>query len=166
MRQNRETDSILENGKLKENPFGVPSGYFSSMQDEVMAKISAIPVMPPQQYETEEAAPAGFMTYFKPAFAMAAMFGIIFGLGYGAMKITGTYTDDDAVQGTLFSANASDELSEDEVISILDITIEDLFASQEGSEAIEVIEQTMSNEDIEQYLIDSRVTTTAIALLE
>ncbi|MBQ7773771.1 MAG: hypothetical protein IJ383_06870 [Bacteroidales bacterium] len=166
MIQDKEKDNILERGNLKENPFGVPSGYFSSMQDEVMAKISAIPVVPPQQYEADEAPHAGFMTYFKPAFAMAAMFGIIFGLGYGAMKITGTYTDDGSVQGTLVSANASDELSEDEVISILDITIEDLFASQENSDTIEVMEQTMSNEDIEQYLIDSRVTTTSIALLE
>lgn len=165
MTHKEETDNILERGSLKENPFGVPSGYFSAMQDEVMAKISAIPVAPPEQYETEEAAPAGFMTYFKPAFAMAAMFGIIFGLGYGAMKITGTYTDD-AAQGTLVSYNPSGELTEDDVISIFDITIEDLFASQEDSEAIEVMEQAISDEEIEQYLIDSRVTTTAIALLE
>lgn len=166
MVQKNETDNILERSSLKENPFGVPSGYFSTMQDEVMAKISAIPVMPPQAEEAEETAPAGFMTYFKPAFVMAVMFGIIFGLGYGAMKITGTYTDDDAVQGALFYANASDELSEDEVISILDITIEDIFASQENGGTVEVMEQVISDEDIEQYLIDSRVTTTAIALLE
>lgn len=166
MTQNRETDSILEKSNLKENPFGVPSGYFSSMQDEVMAKISAIPVMPPQQYETEEAAPAGFMTYFKPAFAMAAMFGIIFGLGYGAMKITGTYTDDEAItQELLISDGQSAELSEDDVISIFNISIEDIFASQ-NYEAIDIKETDISYEDIEQYLIDSRVPATSLALLE
>lgn len=167
MVQKNETDNILERGSLKENPFGVPSGYFTAMQDEVMAKISAIPVMPPQVEEAEEAAPAGFMTYFKPAFAMAAMFGIIFGLGYGAMKITGTYTDDDtSLRSSLISGNPQAELTEDDVISILDITIEDIFTSQENNDAIGIMEQIASDEDIEQYLIDSRVTTTAIALLE
>ena len=42
MKQKKEMEDILSRSSLKENHFGVPAGYFTSVQDEVMQKISAI----------------------------------------------------------------------------------------------------------------------------
>lgn len=166
MKQTKEMEDILNRSSLKENPFGTPAGYFTSMQEEVMEKISAIPAAQPYTEEKEEAAPATFMTFFKPAFAMAAMFGIIFGLGWSAMKITGTYTDDSQKNEVIFSESMSGEISEEDVLSILDITLEDLFA-EGGAQTQETDTTTeLDEETIEQYLIDTRLSSSAIALLE
>lgn len=165
MKQNNEMEDILNRSSLKENPFGVPADYFTSMQEEVMEKISAIPVVHPYSDEEAETAPSTFMTYFKPAFAMAAMFGLIFGIGWSAMKITRTYTQEDTVNETVLTDNMQEEISEDEIISILDITVEDLFAegdTETGTSTTTVLDE----ETIEQYLIDTRLTSMAIALLE
>ncbi len=165
MKQEKEMEDILSRSSLKENPFGVPAGYFTSMQEEVMEKISAIPVVQPYSEEETKAAPATFMTYFKPAFAMAAMFGLVFGIGWGAMKITGTYTDDVPANEHVVLGDAQVEMTEEDIYSILDITLEDLFAIENAeNEATETPE--LDKETIEQYLIDTRVSSTAIALLE
>ncbi len=164
MKQNKEMEDILSRSSLKENPFGTPAGYFTSVQEEIMQKISAIPVAKPYNEEAEEAAPATFMTYFKPAFSLAAMFGLIFGLGWGAMKITNTYTGDTPENITVFSENTHEEMSEDDIISILDITVEDLYAA-EATDSGHTME--LDAQVIEEYLIeDTRLSTTAIALLE
>lgn len=157
---------ILEEKKLKENPFGVPQGYFESMRQEVMEKISATPV-----YNPAKAEPATFMTYFKPAFALAAVFAIVFGMGYGAMYITGTshnlgeelqaqQTDNAVVD------DSGTELTEDEIISIIGNTLENLYAQESSETTIEIAEPEINKEEIEQYLIDTRISTIALALLE
>ena len=59
------------------------------------------------------------------------------------------------------------ELSEDYMASILDITIEDLFTSNENPDShIDIIYQEIDSETIEQYLIDTGVSASSIALLE
>ena len=65
MKEKNNTEDILGRSSLKENPFGVPAGYFAAMQEEVMQKISPTAAMELQ--EEAPAAPATFITYFKPA---------------------------------------------------------------------------------------------------
>ena len=166
MKQNKEMEDILSRSSLKENPFGVPAGYFTSMQEEVMEKISARPIAGTYSEETVQAAPATFMTYLRPAFAMAAMFGLIFGIGWSAMKITGSYTQDGAANEMIFTESMQEEISEDEIISILDITIEDLYAEEDTETGTPVTTTVLDEETIEQYLIDTRLPSMAIALLE
>lgn len=167
MKQEKEMEDILSRSSLKENPFGVPAGYFTSMQEEVMEKISATPVAQPYSKEETEAAPATFMTYFKPAFAMAAMFGLVFGIGWGAMKITGTYTEDVPGNEHVVLGDVQRETEEEEdIYSILDITIEDILTADNAELDIPANPTVLDDETIEQYLIDTRVSSTAIALLE
>ncbi len=166
MKQEKEMEDILSRSSLKENPFGVPAGYFTSMQEEVMEKISATPVAQPYSKEETEAAPATFMTYFKPAFAMAAMFGLVFGIGWGAMKITGTYTEDVPGNEQVVLGDVQGEMEEEDIYSILDITIEDILTADNAELDIPANPTVLDDETIEQYLIDTRVSSTAIALLE
>lgn len=152
---------ILEEKKLKENPFGVPQGYFESMRQEVMEKISATPV-----YNPAKAEPATFMTYFKPAFALVAVFAMVFGIGWSTMKLTGTYTSGSQENATILSETLQDEISEDDIISILDITVDDLYADGDSDTQPQTETLELDVETIEQYLIDTRLPSTAIALLE
>lgn len=63
--------------ELKENPFRMPEGYLENMEFSVMRKIS------------EENAPrAGWRTILRPAIYLAAMFALIFGIGYGVLALT------------------------------------------------------------------------------
>lgn len=162
----KDFEDILEKERLKENPFGTPQGYFESMRQEVMEKISATPVYIPEKAEL-----ATFMTYFKPAFALAAVFAIVFGMGYGAMYITGTAQEEDTqlqAQQALEenSTISGTEISEDELIYLIGDTLENLYA-QEGSETtVDIVEPEINKEEIEQYLIDTRISTIALALLE
>ena len=63
--------------ELKENPFRMPEGYLENMELSVMRKIS------------EESAPrTGWRTILRPAIYLAAMFALIFGIGYGVLALT------------------------------------------------------------------------------
>lgn len=162
----KDFKDILEDRKLKENPFGVPQGYFESMRQEVMGKISATPV-----YDSQKAEPATFMTYFKPAFALAAVFAIVFGMGYGAMYITGAVQDTDHhLQAQQIESSDieedSMEITEDELISIIGNTLENLYAQESTESTIDIVEPEINKDEIEQYLIDTRISTIALALLE
>lgn len=168
MNNKKEMDDILQRSSLKENPFGTPKGYFETMQQEVLQKISAMPAAP-EYDEVQEQEPATFKTYFVPAFSLAAMFGIIFGLGYGAMKLTGTGEGSGLPEQAVLSENVEEfevpetELSEDDMMNILHISIEDLIAAQNAEFEIEV---QIDDQEIEEYLIENRVSTSYLALLE
>ena len=161
MKANKEPEDILGRSSLKENPFGVPQGYFENMQQEVMDKIAATSVA---DEDIAQAEPVTFLTYFKPAISLATVFGIIFGLGYGTMKLTGSYHND--IPESVLSETSSETstgLSEEEIISILDISIDDLLTAQREEE-IEQIQ--INNEEIEEYLIENRISSIQIAMLE
>lgn len=168
MNNKKEMEDILQRSSLKENPFGTPKGYFDTMRQEVLEKISAMPAAP-EYNETQEQEPATFKTYFVPAFSLAAMFGIIFGLGYGAMKLTGTGEGSEQVEQTVLSENVKEfevsetELSEDDMMNILHISIEDLITAQNAEYEIDV---QIDDQEIEEYLIENRVPTSQLALLE
>ena len=161
MKEKNTTEDILNRSSLKENPFGVPSGYFAAMQEEVMQKISSGNAM--EQEEEPQAAPATFITYFKPALSLAAVFAIVFGMGWSVMKVTEIY----APETELAKIDETPLTEEEEIISILDITLEDIYMA--GNTAAEEDAQptiTLNKEVIEQYLIDSGYPLTAIATLE
>lgn len=161
MKANKEPEDILGRSSLKENPFGVPQGYFENMQQEVMDKIAATSVA---DEDIAQAEPVTFLTYLKPAISLAAVFGIVFGLGYGTMKLTDSYNND--IPESVLSETSSETstgLSEDEIISILDISIDDLLTVQREEE-IEQIQ--INNEEIEEYLIENRISSIQIAMLE
>lgn len=61
--------------ELKRNPFNPPQDYFTSLEEKVQARIQT----------GNRNTIAGFL---KPALFMACCFGMIFLLGYGAMKLT------------------------------------------------------------------------------
>ena len=161
MKEKNTTEDILSRSSLKENPFGVPSGYFAAMQEEVMQKISSGNAM--EQEEEPQAAPATFITYFKPALSLAAVFAIVFGMGWSVMKVTEAYTP----QTEFAQIDETPLTEEEEIISILDITLEDIYMA--GNTTAEEDAQptiTLNKEVIEQYLIDSGYPLTAIATLE
>ena len=161
MKEKNTTEDILSRSSLKENPFGVPSGYFAAMQEEVMQKISSGNAM--EQEEEPQAAPATFITYFKPALALVAVFAIVFGMGWSVMKVTEIY----APETPLAQTEEVSLTEEEEMISILDINIEDIYvASNPTAEDDLPANTTLNKEVIEQYLIDSGYPLTAIAILE
>lgn len=120
---------ILQSANLKENPFDVPQGYFSSVEDAVHQKIHTEQKVNP------------LVSFFKTSIALASVFGIVFGLGYGAMYLTNTLnTNAAASQPSVYASNEGENTNE--------FTI------------------SASEEEIEQYLIDSDLTISALAALE
>ncbi len=172
MKEKKDMEDILGQSSLKENPFGTPNGYFETMQQEVMEKISRIPVAAP--YDEQTAEPVTLLTYLKPALGLAAVFAIIFGMGYGVMSLTGVSKDDAAakqlqagsIPAEMHLESTGTELTEEDVISIMGNSLEELFAQENTDSPTEVMQTEINKEEIEQYLIDSRVTTTVLALLE
>ena len=164
MKEKKQMEDILERGYLKENPFGTPAGYFSKMQQEVMETISA---MPHVQIE-EESTPASKPTFLTPALTLASVFGIVIGMGYGAMKLTDILAHKEAAPlAETTEASDTQEFADSDMASILNITIEDLFAENENDNvAVEVHAPEIDKETIEEYLIDTRLPASAIALLE
>lgn len=65
----------IEQPHLKENPYSVPEGYFSSLQDVISERIS------------QKDSNSGAWRLIKPQLALVSTFAFVFLLGYGAMKI-------------------------------------------------------------------------------
>lgn len=158
MKDKLTQEDILSRSSLKENPFGVPKGYFDTMKQEIMETISAQGAA--QHEEEMEVAPVTFMAYLKPALSLAAVFAIVFGMGWGVMKVTEAY----APQTEFAKIDETPLTEEEEIISILNITMEDIMTTNTATE--ETPETTLDEEAIEQYLIDSGYPSTAIALVE
>ena len=77
-----EQNDILERVRQAGNPFKTPEGYFETMEDRLMARI------------TEESAKVDVKRpvwrILKPALTLAATFALIFGMGYGVLSLTHT----------------------------------------------------------------------------
>lgn len=172
MNKKQDMEDILSRSSLKENPFGVPEGYFESMQQEILEKISAVPVNVPEMGEPESE-PVTLFTYLKPAIALASVFAIVFGIGYGTMKLTGAGNSGDvpllqADSTPVESVAETDgtELTEEDFLTIIGDSYEELFAREQTDSYVEILPVEINVEEIEQYLIDSRVTTTILASVE
>lgn len=143
---------ILQSANLKENPFVVPQGYFASVEDAVHQKI----------HKEEKVNP--LVSFFKTGIALASVFGIVFGLGYGAMYLTDTL---DTTESTIPAIASNEEANIDELI-ISAIGNYPIMETEEEIENSPDMSDTLSinKEMIEQYLIDSDLSISALAALE
>ena len=77
----KNNNDILQREEFRQNPFTVPEGYFASLEDTLRDKVFAT-----------EKKPAAFIGVLKPALMMACSFAVIFGLGYGILSMTGSFS--------------------------------------------------------------------------
>lgn len=142
---------ILNDPRLKENPFSLPEGYLSSLENSVHEKI----------FQPETVSPLmTFLYQAKSALVLACSFAIIFGLGYGVFAFTSTLPN-------RFEASQSNDLAvliENGYIN--SSFIDDLYDEidfQKGSvkveneivldeEASETIQEKISEKDLMEYL--------------
>lgn len=157
MQENRKmTDivekDILQTPHLKENPYAVPNGYFASVEDAVHEKISAA---------SGNTNPV--LAFFKTSIALASVFGIVFGLGYGAMYLTDTLES----QENLPEPMAENDLDFDEML-IKTIGNYPIMETAEEIDNYPNMSDTLviDKDQIEQYLIDSDISIAALAALE
>ena len=78
-----ETNDILERARQAGQPFKTPEGYFEGLEDRMMARIAA-----ESQADVPQKRPV--WTVLRPALTLAAMFALIFGMGYGVLSLTHT----------------------------------------------------------------------------
>lgn len=127
-----KTNDTFNRDELKANPFKMPEGYMEGLADSVRERIAA-----------EEAPKHGFSLVWqsaKPAIALAAMFAVIFGIGYGVLSLTGTarssepeeqtavieegYINDSYLMDYIGSdAEEESTLNEEEILSYLESSV-------------------------------------------
>lgn len=103
MRMNEQND-ILERARQAGQPFKTPEGYFESLEDRLMARISV---------EAQKPAPTRKQRIWltlKPALALAATFALIFGMGYGVLSLTHTLDGRKAADAAASYASVEEEL--------------------------------------------------------
>jgi hypothetical protein len=128
--------NILENSTLKANPFIVPNGYFAEVERSVMETIT-----PTGQQQGKNR--FGIIEILKPAIGLAACFALIFGIGYGALYLTGNTESKNSTSTVQIAEEIIPESTETE------------------SDTIYI------NEDAaEEYLINSGVSSSTLASLE
>lgn len=137
---------ILTTPALKENPFSVPRGYFTELEDRLHAKI-----------ESPEKSGGSTFSTLRTSLAMAAMFALVFGLGYSVLYITGTHAGSDPEQTVGASGNTNyiykkNTLSDEELLQYYGTY--DTY-SAETLETINVVTPQTDKDEIEQYLIDT-----------
>ena len=139
----------MNSPELKGNPFTVPEGYFSELEDRLRDRISS-----------PEPQTVGWLQKVKPAIMLTMMFGIIAGFGWAVSRITGLlYTDpiesEDPITAMIeegwlessFIYAYSDEIDVEEALSnSLEYTV------TMDEELSEDIEASLTEEDIIRYL--------------
>ena len=126
-----EVNNTFEQLRLS-NPFKTPEGYLEGLESSLMERVAAAEVVEPR----------GWRAVVKPIIYMAAMFGVIFGMGYGVMALTHT-------SERLPSAPASESRVAAVDHGFLDASFIEYLdvASLESEEAL-------GDEDIVSYLLD------------
>lgn len=152
MSEENKNKEILEERHLKEDPFIVPQGYFDTLENSVGDKVAM-----------EKEKTRGIWYLLKPAVGLAASFALIFGIGYGVMNLTGSYSGSD---NTTVASNAQ-KPADTSVVSDEDVLNTILY--ENGYEATaQIMEQpdSPSGDEIEEYLINSDISTASLVAME
>jgi hypothetical protein len=99
---NEEKD-ILHSPEARENPFRMPEGYLDSFEDRLMARIAA-------EEKPAVSRTVRFWTVLKPVLTLAAMFALIFGMGYGVLSLTRTLGNKPGTDAPASYATAEEEM--------------------------------------------------------
>ena len=99
----------------------------------------------------------------KPAIGLAASFALMLGIGYGVMKITGSLEKTETTRTAINKQVTTDTsiISEEEILKAV------LY--ENGYEAAtQIMEQPTgpTGEEIEEYLINSDISTTSLVAME
>ena len=151
-------DDILGRDYLKDNPYTLPKGYFAQVEDSVSKRIHV---------DTDEQE-RGLVPFLKSAVMLASTFGVILGMGYGAMYLTNQSKESTTPQfvENSINYNAPDSL-ENDIIDIMSATavLETLTESDELTQNnFDLLE--VNKDNIEEYLIESNISLITLASLE
>ena len=124
---NEEKD-ILELARQEGNAFRTPEGYFDSLEDRVMARIAAETAQTPSRRPV--------WSVLKPALTLAAMFALIFGMGYGVLSLTHTLGRDANVTATEYASAEEEMITPASLIN---------YYQTEPAEEPEIDEETLIN---------------------
>ena len=127
-----EQKDILHTPETRENPFRMPEGYFDSFEDRLMARIAA-------EEQPATSRKVRFWTVLKPALTLAAMFALVFGMGYGVLSLT--HTLDRSAGAADLSGYATVEEELIRPVSLIDYYQTDSIAE----ESTELDEETVAN---------------------
>jgi len=80
--------NIHDNPNLKRNPFKAPEGYLESLEEKILSLAGIVEGEESQEVVTPSR--GRWYVILKPAFVLACTFGLIFGMGYGVLRLTNT----------------------------------------------------------------------------
>lgn len=128
----KDTKNILEQASLKQAPFTVPEGYFLTVEDRVRERIAK-----PERGTR-------LWTVLKPGMAVAAMFLIIFGIGYATLSLTGT-----------LGSGRSAQLAQAESVSAVEENLNEAIEAVPDEELLEYLTETVSWADLQSFIAEN-----------
>jgi SNF2 family DNA or RNA helicase len=81
--------NIHDNPLLKRNPFKTPEGYLESLEEKILS-LAGIAQNEEAQEVVTSLRRGRWFGVLKPALLLACTFGVIFGMGYGVLRLTDT----------------------------------------------------------------------------
>ena len=81
--------NIDDNPQLKRNPFKTPEGYLESLEEKILS-LAGIAQNEEAQEVVTSLRRGRWFGVLKPALLLACTFGVIFGMGYGVLRLTDT----------------------------------------------------------------------------
>ena len=140
---NKICNDSLKNAELKRMPFSVPRNYFEELEDTLHSRIN------PEVKKTS------FLEILKPALGLLCSFAFIFGIGYGALRLTNTLSVDDS------SAETLSEFALYDNITITQNQLNYLLTNIESLDSTSTYE--FDDDDIINYLYHDEITNEALA---
>jgi len=84
---NERIDDFLSSRAHSDNPLRMPEGYLDSFEDRLMGRIA-------EMEKPQADRKSRIWVVLKPALTLAAMFALVFGMGYGVLSLTHTLDRD------------------------------------------------------------------------
>lgn len=145
-----QNNNILENKHLRENPYKVPVGYFSQLEDEVNAKIHG-----------KASLPSRIWMKSKSIVVLACSFILLWGLGYGIFNVANlgnkSVTTESGLLALIDEGYLSDSFIEDYYDEInLSEYMSNFEENDELNETtVNEIEESMTSNEILEYLYNN-----------
>ena len=131
----KDTKNILEQDSLKRTPFTVPEGYFDTVEDRVRQRIAQ-----------PAKASSRLWTVLKPGIAVAAMFLIIFGIGYATLSLT----------GTLGSGRSARMLADaDTETTLVEENLNEIIEEMPDDELMQYLSDNVSWADLQSFIAEN-----------
>ena len=152
--------NIHDNPLLKRNPFKAPEGYLESLEEKILS-LAGIAQNEEAQEVVTSLRRGRWFGVLKPALLLACTFGVIFGMGYGVLRLTDTLNKPSDTEDSYYATMIEKGLIRSNFVYSIEEDLENEYFDDEESvfdeeEVVTWLATQYSSMDLAQLYYDEK----------